>query len=51
MPIDEFLYRKQNVVDSRFAGLPTSEVFNFLEIYLKIQKSLFIAIGRPEIIV
>ena len=34
MPIDEFLYRKQNFIDSRFAGLPTSEVFLIFEKYV-----------------
>ena len=33
MPIDEFLYRKQNFID-RFEGLPTSEVFLIFEKYV-----------------
>ena len=34
MPTDEFLYRKQNFIHSRFAGLPTSEVFLIFEKYV-----------------
>ena len=50
MPIDEFLYEKQIFIESRFPDLPTSGLFIFWEICFKIQKSLLIAIARPEII-
>ena len=29
-----FFYRKQNFIDSRYAGLPTSDVFLFFEKYV-----------------
>ena len=34
MPIDEFLYKKQNFMDSRFPVLPTTEVFLIFEKYV-----------------